>query len=54
MAEREDVIAAINQATVETQTDQAVTGSKTYTVGCITIPLPFLKVKICVDLRISW
>ena len=53
-----DIIEAIEKAEVlgpETEEDKKnVTGSKTFRVGCVKVPLPFLKIKVCVDLRVSW
>lgn len=53
---REEIEAALNAEwpTANDGETSATRGSKKITVGCITIPIPFFPVKICVDLRASW
>lgn len=54
MVTEQDVTSAIEKSEVVSPGADLERGSKTVTVGCVRIPLPLLKLKICVDLRLSW
>ena len=51
----DDVISAIEKSEVVLPPAADLKRSKkTVTVGCVKIPLPFLKLEVCVDLRFNW
>lgn len=58
MVTEQDVISAIEKSEVvsspETDLARNSKTAKTVTIGCVRIPLPFLKLEICVDLRLGW
>lgn len=55
MVTEQDVTSAIEKSeVVSSSATDLERGSKTVTVGCVRIPLPLLKLKVCVDLRLSW
>ncbi len=52
----QDVVSAIEKSEIVSSpgADLERESEKTVTVGCVRIPLPFLKLEICVDLRLRW
>lgn len=51
----DDVVRAIEKSEVVLPPATDLKRSKkTVTVGCVKIPLPFLKLEVCVDLRFNW
>lgn len=54
-ATEDDAIRAIESSAVGSRPGTDLKrGKKTVTVGCVDIPLPFLNLRVCVDLRFSW
>ena len=51
----DDVASAIEKSQVVSSPGTDLKrGKKTVTVGCVKIPLPFVDLQVCVDLRFSW